>query len=197
MLRMCVYMHSRFVENHPIRILKDGPLISEGVLSQCRASNRPTACGVRAKMAHGRRHGGLPRAAGRQAVWFPAWRPDPAEGAAREAWERGTRRAHSRCGQRAQLVGAGRRQGATGEHRGVPGWRRAGGVEAGLTLAVARRVGVERGVGAAAVAGVGGEGVGRWTGGGEGSCRCGVGAERGNHGAGERARPAVAEFPIF
>jgi hypothetical protein len=31
---MCVYMHSRFVENHPIRILKDGPLISEGVLSQ-------------------------------------------------------------------------------------------------------------------------------------------------------------------
>jgi hypothetical protein len=34
MLRMCVYMHSRFVENHPIRILKDGPLISEGVLSQ-------------------------------------------------------------------------------------------------------------------------------------------------------------------
>jgi hypothetical protein len=34
MLRMCVYMHSRFVENHPIRILQDGPLISEGVLSQ-------------------------------------------------------------------------------------------------------------------------------------------------------------------
>jgi hypothetical protein len=34
MLRMCVYMHSRFVENHPIRILEDGPLISEGVLSQ-------------------------------------------------------------------------------------------------------------------------------------------------------------------
>jgi hypothetical protein len=31
---MCVYMHSRFVENHPIRILEDGPLISEGVLSQ-------------------------------------------------------------------------------------------------------------------------------------------------------------------
>jgi hypothetical protein len=29
---MCVYMHSRFVENHPIRILEDGPLISEGVL---------------------------------------------------------------------------------------------------------------------------------------------------------------------
>jgi hypothetical protein len=27
-------MHSRFVENHPIWILGDGPLISEGVLSQ-------------------------------------------------------------------------------------------------------------------------------------------------------------------
>jgi hypothetical protein len=34
MLRMCVYMHSRFVENHPIRVLEDGPLISEVVLSQ-------------------------------------------------------------------------------------------------------------------------------------------------------------------
>jgi hypothetical protein len=34
MLRMCVYMHSRFVENHPIQILEDGPLISEVVLSQ-------------------------------------------------------------------------------------------------------------------------------------------------------------------
>jgi hypothetical protein len=33
MLRMCVYMHSHFVENHPIRILEDGPLISEVVLS--------------------------------------------------------------------------------------------------------------------------------------------------------------------
>jgi hypothetical protein len=30
---MCVYMHSRFVENHSIRILEDGPLISEVVLS--------------------------------------------------------------------------------------------------------------------------------------------------------------------
>jgi hypothetical protein len=36
MLRMCVYMHSRFVENHLIRILKDGLLISEMVLSQVR-----------------------------------------------------------------------------------------------------------------------------------------------------------------
>jgi hypothetical protein len=34
MLRICVYMHSRFIENHPIRILKDGPLISDMVLSQ-------------------------------------------------------------------------------------------------------------------------------------------------------------------
>jgi hypothetical protein len=34
MIRMCVYMHSRFIENHPIRILEDGPLISEGGLSQ-------------------------------------------------------------------------------------------------------------------------------------------------------------------
>jgi hypothetical protein len=30
---MCVYIHSRFVENHPIQILEDGPLISEVVLS--------------------------------------------------------------------------------------------------------------------------------------------------------------------
>jgi hypothetical protein len=34
MLRMRVCMHSRFVENHPIRILKDGPLIFEVILSQ-------------------------------------------------------------------------------------------------------------------------------------------------------------------
>jgi hypothetical protein len=39
MLRMCVYMHSRFVENHPIRILEDGPLISEVVLSQAPPTN--------------------------------------------------------------------------------------------------------------------------------------------------------------
>jgi hypothetical protein len=30
MLRMCVYMYFRFVENYPIQILEDGPLISEG-----------------------------------------------------------------------------------------------------------------------------------------------------------------------
>jgi hypothetical protein len=36
MLRMCVYMHSHFIKNHPIWILKDGPLIYEVVLSQVR-----------------------------------------------------------------------------------------------------------------------------------------------------------------
>jgi hypothetical protein len=34
MLRMCVCMHSRFIENHPIWILEYGPLIYEVVLSQ-------------------------------------------------------------------------------------------------------------------------------------------------------------------
>jgi hypothetical protein len=34
MLRMRVYMHSRFIENHLIRILEDGPIIAEVVLSQ-------------------------------------------------------------------------------------------------------------------------------------------------------------------
>jgi hypothetical protein len=34
MLRIYVYMHSRFVENHPIRILEDGLIISEEILSQ-------------------------------------------------------------------------------------------------------------------------------------------------------------------
>jgi hypothetical protein len=34
MLRMCACMHSRFVENHPIRILEDGLLISKVILSQ-------------------------------------------------------------------------------------------------------------------------------------------------------------------
>jgi hypothetical protein len=33
---MYVYMHSHFIENHPIWILKDGPLIYEVVLSQVR-----------------------------------------------------------------------------------------------------------------------------------------------------------------
>jgi hypothetical protein len=34
MLGMCVCMYSRFVEDHSIQILKDGPIISEVVLSQ-------------------------------------------------------------------------------------------------------------------------------------------------------------------
>jgi hypothetical protein len=34
MIHMCVYMHSRFVENHPIQILKDGSIIYKVVLSQ-------------------------------------------------------------------------------------------------------------------------------------------------------------------
>jgi hypothetical protein len=33
MLHICVYMHSRFIENHAIQILEDRPLISEVVLS--------------------------------------------------------------------------------------------------------------------------------------------------------------------
>jgi hypothetical protein len=37
MIRMCVYMHSSFVKNHSIRILEDGPLISDVVLSQLAA----------------------------------------------------------------------------------------------------------------------------------------------------------------
>jgi hypothetical protein len=43
MLRMCVCMHSRFVENHPIWILEDGPLISDVVLSQSTACPAPGA----------------------------------------------------------------------------------------------------------------------------------------------------------
>jgi hypothetical protein len=34
MLRMCVYMHSRFIEHHSIQILEHGPLIFYVVLSQ-------------------------------------------------------------------------------------------------------------------------------------------------------------------
>jgi hypothetical protein len=36
MLRLFIYMHFRFIENHLFRILEDGPLISEVVLSQLR-----------------------------------------------------------------------------------------------------------------------------------------------------------------
>jgi hypothetical protein len=48
MLRMCVYMYSRLVENHPIQILEDGPLTSEVVLSQCCKGS-----GTRRKKARG------------------------------------------------------------------------------------------------------------------------------------------------
>jgi hypothetical protein len=55
MLCMCVYMHFRFVENHPIRILEDGPLISEGVVSQshiCVESGRNARRFLRGHRAH-------------------------------------------------------------------------------------------------------------------------------------------------
>jgi hypothetical protein len=71
---------------------------------------------------------------------------------------------------------------------GVPGWRRAGREEAGLTLAVARRAGVEWGVGAGAHPALGEKGLRRAA---QRSCgsrqRRGrwlwrsVKAERGNH----------------
>jgi hypothetical protein len=48
---MCVCMHSHFVENHSIRILEDGPLISEVVLSQ----RRPLKPGVAGAEERGRR----------------------------------------------------------------------------------------------------------------------------------------------
>jgi hypothetical protein len=39
---MCVYMHSHFVENHPIRILEDGPLIFEVVMPHnCKPVSTP------------------------------------------------------------------------------------------------------------------------------------------------------------
>jgi hypothetical protein len=46
MLRMCVYMHSHFLENHPIRILEDGPLISEVVLSHLNSPCNTEAFGL-------------------------------------------------------------------------------------------------------------------------------------------------------
>jgi hypothetical protein len=69
---------------------------------------------------------------------------------------------------------------------GVPGWRRAGGVEAWLTLAVARRAGAERGVSAGTVAGVREEmGSGeRWGGGRE--------AGKGDAGAVSERRGGIA-----
>jgi hypothetical protein len=41
MLHLCVYKHSRLIENHPIWILEDGALIFEVVLSQ--APRPPTS----------------------------------------------------------------------------------------------------------------------------------------------------------
>jgi hypothetical protein len=86
-----------------------------------------------------RQHGGLSRAADRQTDWALAWRPGPAEEA---AW---------------WGLAGGKMLSASSD--GVPGWRRAGGVEVGLTLSVARRAGAEQGVGAGAVAGVGEKGL--------------------------------------
>jgi hypothetical protein len=47
MLHMCVHMHSRYIENHQIRILEDRPLISKVVLShrrQWRGGGSVTPC---------------------------------------------------------------------------------------------------------------------------------------------------------
>jgi hypothetical protein len=44
MLHMCVCMHSRFVENHPIWIPEDGLLISEVVLSQLGGTSNNKSC---------------------------------------------------------------------------------------------------------------------------------------------------------
>jgi hypothetical protein len=95
-------------------------------------------------MACGARPGGLPRAASQKAGWSTARRPGPAAEAARDARKQGAR---SRCG---HLVRAGAvmrltvvRWGLAGgkvlpaSTGGVPGWCRDGGVEVGLTLAVA------------------------------------------------------------
>jgi hypothetical protein len=118
------------------------------------------------------RHGGLPRAADRQASGALAWRPGPTEEAARDAWERSAPCAltvRSLCTARGQAGAVTRSMVArwglacskvlSASTGGVPGWRWVGGVEAGLTLAVAHLAGAERGVGAGAVVGVGGEGA--------------------------------------
>jgi hypothetical protein len=81
------------------------------------------------KTARGQQHDGLPRAAGQKADWATAWRPGLAEEAACDT--------AARWG----LAGGKVLPASTG---GVPGWRQAGGVEKRLTLAAARREGVER-----------------------------------------------------
>jgi hypothetical protein len=52
MLRMCVCMHSRFIENHPIWILKYGPLIFEVVLSHQHYTSTDTIEGKAAIKIH-------------------------------------------------------------------------------------------------------------------------------------------------
>jgi hypothetical protein len=52
---MCVYMHSRFVENHPIRILEDGPLIFEVVLSQSSRYIPPLDSFINHSVTHAKR----------------------------------------------------------------------------------------------------------------------------------------------
>jgi hypothetical protein len=77
-------------------------------------------------------------------------RPSRAEEAARDGRKRGARRARSRGGHRVELTRAPARSGLAGgkvlpaSTGGVPGWRRAGEVEAGLTLAAAQREGGKR-----------------------------------------------------
>jgi hypothetical protein len=120
----------------------------------------------------------------------------------------GARIVRSRRGHCAQLARAPTRWGLAGgkvlpaSTGGVPGWRRAGGVQAWLTLAVARRAGAERGVGVGTVAGVRGEmgsgerrGSGREAGKGDAGA---VSERRGEsrHG-GEKFRPAVAAVAPF
>jgi hypothetical protein len=53
---MCVCMHSRFIKNHLIRILEDGLLISEVVLSQMQLAEVPPGYPV------------LPRRQGNEAI---------------------------------------------------------------------------------------------------------------------------------
>jgi hypothetical protein len=95
--------------------------------------------------------GGLPHTTGGKASWATAWRPGPAAEAARDALRAlvvRSPRAARVCADAVThltvvqwgLAGGMVLSASTG---GVPGWRRAGGVEAGLDLAVARREGAE------------------------------------------------------
>jgi hypothetical protein len=66
-------------------------------------------------MARGQQYGGLPRAVGRKAGWATAWRPGPAEEATYDT---------------AAWLGLGGDKVLPASTGGVPGWRRAGRVEA-------------------------------------------------------------------